>query len=62
MDNCRSMINFQDVEELMELAPEKVFLKWMNFHPKKAGYEKPVLTFSSDLKVYGHFSCICSFI
>ncbi|KAB5524702.1 hypothetical protein DKX38_022451 [Salix brachista] len=56
MDNFRSMINFQDVEELMELAPEKVFLKWMNFHPKKAGYEKPVLTFSSDLKVYGHFS------
>ncbi|KAJ6677484.1 FIMBRIN-4-LIKE [Salix purpurea] len=40
----------KDVEELMELAPEKVFLKWMNFHPKKAGYEKPVLTFSSDLK------------
>ncbi|KAF9684260.1 hypothetical protein SADUNF_Sadunf04G0099400 [Salix dunnii] len=25
-------------------------LKWMNFHPKKAGYEKPVLNFSSDLK------------
>uniref|UniRef100_A0A6N2N246 Calponin-homology (CH) domain-containing protein n=1 Tax=Salix viminalis TaxID=40686 RepID=A0A6N2N246_SALVM len=46
----------KDVEEFMELAPEKVFLKWMNFHPKKAGYEKPVLTFSSDLKVYGHFS------
>ncbi|KAJ6371524.1 hypothetical protein OIU77_001936 [Salix suchowensis] len=23
MDNFRSMINFQDVEELMELAPEK---------------------------------------
>jgi len=53
MDNCFSMINciFQDVEELMGLAPEKVLLKWMNFHLKKAGYEKPVLNFSSDLKV-----------
>lgn len=39
-----------DVEELMGLAPEKVLLKWMNYHLKKAGYEKPVTNFSSDLK------------
>eukprot|EP00258_Populus_trichocarpa_P034298 XP_024450317.1 fimbrin-5 isoform X2 [Populus trichocarpa] len=39
-----------DVEELLGLAPEKVLLKWMNFHLKKAGYEKPVSNFSSDLK------------
>ena len=37
-----------DVEELMGLAPEKILLKWMNFHLKKAGYEKPVSNFSSD--------------
>ncbi|CAI9088302.1 OLC1v1022602C1 [Oldenlandia corymbosa var. corymbosa] len=40
----------QDVEELMGLAPEKVLLKWMNFHLKKAGYKKTVSNFSSDLK------------
>ncbi|KAK3014525.1 hypothetical protein RJ639_010075 [Escallonia herrerae] len=39
-----------DVEELMGLAPEKVLLKWMNFHLKKAGYKKPVTNFSSDVK------------
>ncbi|XP_058218826.1 fimbrin-1-like isoform X2 [Rhododendron vialii] len=39
-----------DVEELMVLAPEKVLLKWMNFHLKKAGYKKTVTNFSSDLK------------
>ncbi|KAL8469839.1 hypothetical protein ACS0TY_032623 [Phlomoides rotata] len=39
-----------DVEELMGLAPEKVLLKWMNFHLKKAGYQKTVSNFSSDLK------------
>ncbi|KAJ9153853.1 hypothetical protein P3X46_027250 [Hevea brasiliensis] len=39
-----------DIEELMGLAPEKILLKWMNFHLKKAGYEKPVANFSSDLK------------
>ncbi|KVI10431.1 hypothetical protein Ccrd_011189 [Cynara cardunculus var. scolymus] len=40
-----------DVEELLGLAPEKILLKWMNFHLKKAGYKKPVTNFSSDLKV-----------
>lgn len=40
----------KDVEELMGLAPEKVLLKWMNFHLEKAGYKKPVINFSSDLK------------
>ncbi|GAV87259.1 CH domain-containing protein [Cephalotus follicularis] len=39
-----------DVEELMGLAPEKVLLKWMNFHLKKAGYKKTITNFSSDLK------------
>lgn len=42
---------WQDVEELISLPPEKVLLKWMNFHLKKAGYEKQVTNFSSDVKV-----------
>lgn len=41
----------QDVEELLGLPPEKVLLKWMNFHLKKAGYDKQVTNFSSDVKV-----------
>ncbi|XP_038972766.1 fimbrin-5-like isoform X1 [Phoenix dactylifera] len=40
----------KDVEELMSLAPEKMLLKWMNFHLKKAGYKKTVTNFSSDVK------------
>ncbi|KAJ8477977.1 hypothetical protein OPV22_021704 [Ensete ventricosum] len=40
----------KDVEELLSLAPEKMLLKWMNFHLKKAGYKKPITNFSSDLK------------
>ncbi|KAL3509973.1 hypothetical protein ACH5RR_029374, partial [Cinchona calisaya] len=47
----------KDVEELMGLPPEKVLLKWMNFHLKKAGYRKQVTNFSSDLKdgeAYAH--------
>ncbi|KAL6975236.1 fimbrin [Sarracenia purpurea var. burkii] len=39
-----------DIEELLGLAPEKVLLKWMNFHLKKAGYKKTVTNFSSDVK------------
>ncbi|CAH9054524.1 unnamed protein product, partial [Cuscuta epithymum] len=47
----------QDVEELLSLSPEKVLLKWMNFHLKKVGYKKQVTNFSSDLKdgeAYAH--------
>lgn len=51
-NNARCILKFmQDVEEIMTLAPEKVLLKWMNFHLKKAGYKKVVTNFSSDLKV-----------
>ncbi|XP_010545257.1 PREDICTED: fimbrin-1 isoform X2 [Tarenaya hassleriana] len=39
-----------DIEELLRLPPEKVLLKWMNFHLKKGGYKKTVANFSSDLK------------
>lgn len=35
----------------MGLSPEKMLLKWMNFHLKRAGYKKTVANFSSDLKV-----------
>ncbi|MCD9639689.1 phospholipid scramblase 1 [Datura stramonium] len=34
----------------MSLSPRKGFMKWMNFHLKKAGYKKEVTNFSSDLK------------
>ncbi|GKD47494.1 fimbrin-1-like protein isoform X1, partial [Tanacetum coccineum] len=39
-----------DAEELVTLSPEKVLLKWMNFHLKNAGYTKTVTNFSTDLK------------
>ncbi|XP_057440866.1 fimbrin-5-like [Lotus japonicus] len=40
----------KDVEELISLPPDKVLLKWMNFHLKKSGYQKEVTNFSSDVK------------
>ncbi|GMH12576.1 hypothetical protein Nepgr_014417 [Nepenthes gracilis] len=46
-----------EVEELMGLPPEKLLLKWMNFHLKKAGYRKQVTNFTNDLKdgeAYAH--------
>ncbi|GMI65452.1 fimbrin 1, ARABIDOPSIS THALIANA FIMBRIN 1 [Hibiscus trionum] len=43
-----------DIEELMGLAPEKVLLRWMNYHLKKGGYEKTVTNFYSDLKVFDY--------
>ncbi|KAF7845163.1 fimbrin-2-like [Senna tora] len=47
----------KDMEELINLPPEKILLRWMNFHLKKAGYKKIVTNFSSDVKdveAYAH--------
>ncbi|KAH9305060.1 hypothetical protein KI387_009464 [Taxus chinensis] len=40
----------KDMEELMNLPPDKVLLRWMNFHLQKAGYKKNITNFSSDVK------------
>ncbi|KAK7300001.1 hypothetical protein RJT34_10832 [Clitoria ternatea] len=40
----------QEIEELLNLSPEKVLLKWMNFHLQRGGYQKTVKNFSSDVK------------
>ncbi|KAG8071238.1 hypothetical protein GUJ93_ZPchr0006g45791 [Zizania palustris] len=42
--------NSREAEELITLAPDKMLLKWMNFHLKKAGYKKTVTNFSTDVK------------
>ncbi|KAJ7547565.1 hypothetical protein O6H91_08G092300 [Diphasiastrum complanatum] len=40
----------EEVEELLNLPAEKVLLRWMNYHLKKAGYQKEVTNFASDVK------------
>jgi hypothetical protein len=39
------------MEELINLPPEKILLRWMNFHLKKSECKKIVTNFSSDVKV-----------
>jgi plastin-1 len=41
----------QDIDEILSLSPEKLLLQWMNYHLKRAGYNKTVNNFSSDVKV-----------
>lgn len=52
----------QEVEELLSLPPDKVLLKWMNFHLQRGGYDKTVRNFSSDVKVYDMWGNRCSII
>ena len=35
----------KEMKELMSLAPEKVLLRWMNFHLHKGGFKKVVSNF-----------------
>lgn len=39
-----------EIEELLNLPADKVLLRWMNYHLKKAGYTKVISNFSSDIK------------
>jgi len=45
-------LTVQDIDEVLSLSPEKMLLRWMNHHLKKAGYKKTVNNFSSDVKVH----------
>lgn len=48
----------KDLDELMNLAPEKILLKWMNFQLKKGGYPRIVSNFSMDVKDAEAYTCL----
>ncbi|KAG0489824.1 hypothetical protein HPP92_006687 [Vanilla planifolia] len=47
-----------EVEELMNLPPEKILLRWMNFQLKKGGSKRTVTNFSSDVKDSEAYACL----
>ncbi|KAL6941401.1 Fimbrin, actin-bundling protein [Hanseniaspora osmophila] len=40
----------ETLEEFLRLAPEKILIRWFNYHLKQAGWERRVTNFSSDIK------------
>ena len=40
----------EKISELLELPPEKILLKWFNFHLKESQYEKQINNFLEDIK------------
>ncbi|CAM0881247.1 unnamed protein product [Alopecurus aequalis] len=48
----------QEMEELMNLSPEKILLRWMNFQLKKGGFQRTVTNFSSDIKDSEAYACL----
>lgn len=41
------------------MPAEKILLRWMNFHLKKAGHKKTVSNFTTDVKVIVWLLSIC---
>ena len=39
----------EQISELLKLSPEKILLKWFNFHLKENQYEKQINNFSGDI-------------
>ncbi|XP_070712280.1 plastin-2-like, partial [Pempheris klunzingeri] len=47
----------EDIKMLMALSPEELLMRWVNYHLEKAGSERTISNFGSDLKdseVYAH--------
>ena len=47
----------EDLEMLLKLPPEKILIRWVNYHLKQAGHPKRITNFGPDLKdsdVYCH--------
>lgn len=40
----------ETLEEFLRLAPEKILLRWFNYHLRNAGWERRVSNFSTDVK------------
>jgi plastin-1 len=41
----------ETLEDFLKLPPEQILLRWFNYHLKKAGWQRKVTNFSSDVKV-----------
>lgn len=40
----------EELSDLDALGPEKLLLRWVNYHLARAGYNKPISNFGKDIK------------
>ena len=40
----------EQLSDLDMLGPEKLLLRWVNYHLAKAGYHQPIKNFGNDIK------------
>jgi len=54
LEHCPGLANLlqgdEKLEELMKLSPEQILLRWINHHLERAGVNKRVNNFTSDIK------------
>lgn len=48
--SIRCSTDTQELADLLKLTAEKILLRWMNYHLKKAGSTRVVNNFSGDIK------------
>lgn len=40
----------ETLDDLMMLAPEQILIRWVNYHLKRAGCQRQICNFTSDIK------------
>ena len=44
------LMDGEELSDLDALGPEKLLLRWVNYHLAKAGYSQPITNFGADIK------------
>ena len=44
------LMDGEELSDLDALGPEKLLLRWVNYHLARAGYSEPITNFGSDIK------------
>lgn len=61
LEHCPGLVHLlkenEEMQELMQLSPEAILIRWVNYHLEKAGVNRRLSNFTSDIKdsiIYTH--------
>lgn len=61
LEHCPGLVHLlkenEEMQDLMQLSPEAILIRWVNYHLERAGVPRRISNFTSDIKdsiVYTH--------
>lgn len=55
LEHCPGLVQLvnsgEEMSDLMKLSPENILLRWVNYHLERAGSQRRITNFTTDIKV-----------